>query len=388
MSSNVKLDELLESARAVGKSTLLPNCRKIDEEAQWPEEGLRALQNAGLAGLLVPTDCDGHGQGLLAMVQVCEVLGQSCASTSMCFGMHCVASYVIAAKATEDHKERFLRPIARGEHLSTLALSEPGSGAHFYLPQTRLTSDQGGDFKIAGRKSFVTNGGHADSYVVSTVAAEPGAPAGKFSCILVEKDAPGLKWGHPWNGIGMRGNSSISLELADVQVPRNNLLGEQGDQIWYVFEAITPFFLMAMAGTYLGIAEAALQEAVTHLKNRRYSHSGATLADQPVLQHRVGTLWSEVEQARQLVYHAARLGDSADPSALPAILSSKAQVADTAVRTVNEAMTLMGGIAYAEGSKLSCHLRDVRAAHVMGPTTDILRTWTGRAILERPLLGD
>lgn len=388
MSSTIKLDHLLETAKEIANSTLLLTCAKVDEEAHWPEEGMRALQRAGLGGLLVPTDCGGHGQGLLAMVQVCEILGQSCGSTSMSFGMHCVATAVIAAKATESQKERFLKPIARGEHLSTLALSEPGTGSHFYLPQVKLVSDSDGTFTLQGKKSFVTNGGHADSYVVSTVAAESGASGGTFSCILVEKGAPGLKWGHPWNGVGMRGNSSITLELDHTRISKQNLLGEQGDQIWYVFEVIAPLFLMAMAGTYLGIAEAALQEAITHLKNRKYSHSGAALADQPVLQHRIGTLWAELEQTRQLVYHAARLGDLADPNALPAILSSKAQVADTAVRVVNEAMTLMGGIAYAEGSKLSRHLRDIRAAHVMAPTTDILRTWTGRALLERPLLGD
>ncbi|MBC7290684.1 MAG: acyl-CoA dehydrogenase, partial [Actinotalea sp.] len=120
----------------------------------------------------------------------------------------------------------------------------------------------------------------------------------------------------------------------------------------------------------------------------RHSHTGRTLADEPVLQHRLGVLWAQVERTRRLVYWAADEAETGGPDALPALASAKAEVADAAVGTVNEVMTLLGGMAYRDRSPVERHLRDVRAAHVMAPTTDVLRTWTGRAALGIPLLGE
>jgi alkylation response protein AidB-like acyl-CoA dehydrogenase len=178
------------------------------------------------------------------------------------------------------------------------------------------------------------------------------------------------------------------VTLDDVHLDADSLLGSPGDQIWYVFEVIAPYFLSSMAGTYLGVAQAALSEATQHLARRRHSHSGRSLAGESILQHRLGVLWAEVQATRQLVYWAADEADSGGPDALPALTAAKAQVADRAVEVVNEAMTLVGGIGYRDRSPLERHLRDARAAHVMSPTTDILRTWTGRALLDIPLLGD
>jgi alkylation response protein AidB-like acyl-CoA dehydrogenase len=243
-------------------------------------------------------------------------------------------------------------------------------------------------FKVTGVKTFVTNGGYADSYVVSTTAADLEAPMDQFSCIIVPRESAGLKWGAAWHGLGLRGNASRTLELKEAQVPRQNLLGQEGDQLWYIFHIVTPYFLAAMAGTYLGLAGAALAEAKTHLSRRHFAHSGTKLAQLSLLQHRLGTLWGMVERTRRLIYFAAHEVDTGGPEALPAIFTAKAEVADCAVSVVNEALTLSGGIAYQNDSKLPRLLRDARAAHVMSPTTDMLRIWTGRALLDQPLLGE
>lgn len=380
--------DVLRVAREIASSTATANAEEVDRLARWPEENLRALQAAGLGGLVVPEEQGGLGLGLLAVAQVCEILGQVCSSTALCFGMHCVGTAVIAAKATPDQQERYLAPIARGEHLTTLALSEPGSGAHFYLPRTTLSRAEDDAFLVSGIKSFVTSGGHADSYVISTAAAEPDAPPGEFSCVVIPEGADGLCWGPAWEGFGMRGNASRTVELRNVRAPVADLLGDVGDQIWYIFEVVAPYFLAAMGGTYLGIATAALEEARAHLSRRRYDTTGATLASQPVLQHRLGTLWAAVERTRQLLYSGATQGDAGGDAALLSIVSAKAEAAEVAVMVANEAMTLTGGIAYRENSRLARCLRDSRAGPVMAPPTDLLRTWAGRALLGIPLLSD
>lgn len=360
---------------------------ELTDSGVWPAEALRELLDVGLGGLVAPPDAGGAGLGLRAVAEVCETLGTACASTAICYGMHCVATAVIAAKATTEQREELLAPIGAGEHLTTLALSEPGTGAQFWLPQTRLTR-AGEGYVVDGEKSFVTSGSHADSYVVSTVAAAAGAPLGQFSLVVVPGGSAGVTWLDEWDGIGMRGNSSRRVRLESVAVPPRCLLGAEGDQIWYVFEVVAPFFLVAMAGTYLGVAEAALREATAHLKARRHSHTGRPLASQPVLQHRLGTMWARVQSTRRLVYWAAGEGDNGGPDALPALTAAKAEVADCAVAVTNEAMTMIGGIGYRDRSPVERHLRDARAAHVMSPTTDILRTWTGRSLLDMPLLSE
>jgi alkylation response protein AidB-like acyl-CoA dehydrogenase len=380
------LRELVSRASEITDTVVAPNAEAEDREARWPEPAMRALADAGLLGLHVPEELGGHGEGLSGLVAVAGTLAHGSASTAMCFAMHCVGTAVIAAKATDHQKQAYLEPIARGEHVTTLALSEPGTGAHFYLPQSLLLPD-GGGYLLRGTKSFVTNGGHADSYVVSTAAADDGdAGTGTFSCVLVDAGSGGLRWDEPWAGLGMRANSSRTVRLEDVRVPRRSLLGEEGDQLWYVFEVVAPYFLMAMAGTYLGVAEAAFEIAREHLATRRYAHTGELLGSSPVLAHRLGELWTELARTRHLVHAAAARADAGEPDALTGVLACKAAAADTAVHLANEAMTLCGGAGYRENGTLARLLRDARASHVMAPTTDILKTWVGRALLGQPLL--
>jgi alkylation response protein AidB-like acyl-CoA dehydrogenase len=378
--------DTIELARQVANDVVAPRAEAGDREASWPEVELRALQSAGLGGLVVPRAHGGLGLGLAALARVCEALGKASASVGVCFGMHCVGAAVIAARATDEQAGRYLVPIAQGKHLTTLALSEPTTGSRFYLPTARLTRAEGG-FRINGEKSFVTNGGHADSYVVSTTASADAsdAPPGRFSCIVLPQGAPGMVWGTPWFGWGLRGNASINLKLTDVPVPRGDLVGKEGDQMWFMFHVILPHFLIAMAGTYLGVASAALAQGRDHLVRRRYA-DGKALADNVLLQHRFGALWADTARARSATWEAAARADAGDEDSLPAVLSAKADVTESVERVTAAVMTLMGGMGYRDGSAIQRLYRDARAAPVMTPTTDILRTWTGRALLGLPLL--
>ena len=380
-----RIDRLRFQARTIASTILEPNAEIVDREGCWPEQGMAALGEAGLLGIHIPERLGGLDEGLLALAIVTEELGKACSSTAMCFGMHAIASKVIAAKATTFHEEHFLRPIAQGRHITSLALSETATGSHFFLPRAQIRAD-GDQYRVSGDKSFVTSGGHADSYVVSVVPPGSEQDPGAFTCVAIEADAKGLQWAEGWTGFGMRGNSSRPLHLDDVAVPRANLLGSEGDQIWYVFEVVAPYFIIAMAGVYLGVAQAAYDIAVDHLKSRRHDHSGETLSEQPVLADQVATMWIDLQSTRQLVYHAARLGDAGSPDASLALFASKVDVAGTATRVTQAALELSGGRGYAENSKITRLLRDAQAAHVMSPTSHLLKKWLGRSLLGLPPL--
>lgn len=379
------LSHLQEMVASITHAEIAPHAARVDSECLWPAHSMKALAEAGVLGLQVPKRLGGHGEGLLGLSVLTETIGQACPSSALCFGMHCVGTAVIAAKSTPYQQQAYLEQIAQGKHITTLALSESGSGAHFYLPSSRV-SQSGEMLLVNGAKQFVTNGGHADSYVVTVVAAGDEHELGEFSCLVVNGDTQGLEWQEPWQGLGMRGNSSRGLTLNDVKVSTKNLLGERGDQVWYVFEVVAPYFLMAMAGTYLGVAQCAYEIALEQISERRYVHTGGTLSEYDVPQTRLANMWTALQKTRALVREAARLGDLGHPDALPMLLASKSDVAELAVFVTNEAMTLCGGSAYRENSRLGQTLRDARAAHVMAPTTDLLKLWTARALLGLPLL--
>ena len=335
----MNIESLLSQAQIIAKEVTAKEAETTDANGTWVEGTMRALQQSGLTGLVVPASCGGLDQGLFALVKMSEELGKAYSSAGLCFGMHCVGTAVIAAKATEWQKQHYLIPIAEGKHITTLAVSEGGTGAHFYFPQTSLMAVTDDEFIVSGKKSFVTNGGHADSYVVSTLGASAEAEEDQFSCTLIDSTAAGIELGSPWDGLGMRGNSSRSMYLNDVHISGNHILGEKGDQIWYVFNVVAPYFLMAMAGTYLGIAQAALDEAKKSLSARYYTHNGAGLSGSAILQHRLGTLYANVERTRRLIYYAAEEGDRSYSDAMLGILSAKAEVANCCVEVVNEVMT-------------------------------------------------
>lgn len=380
-----QLPELIERTEAIVRDVVAPNAAEEDRQVLWPEPAMRAFAAAGLLGLNAPVSCGGHGLGLEALVSISRVIARSNPSAALCYAMHCVGTTTIAVKATPDHNRRFLEPIAAGEHITTLALSEPGTGVDFYIPETTL-DDAGDAYIVRGTKSFVTNGGRADSYVISAVAPGAGRGEGQFTAAVLEEGMPGMRWGDEWHGFGMRGNSSRSVQLDGVELPKRNILGKEGDQLWYVFEVIAPTFLAAMAGTYLGIAEAAVDIAAEHLGSRRHTHTGELLGSNPLAAAQLGSMWVQLEAARQLVLTAARRADSGDPAALPGILACKAAASDAAVDLTNQGMTMVGGSGYGENGHLARLLRDARASHVMAPTTNMLHGWLGRALMGMPLL--
>lgn len=374
-----ELQSLVGLAEEVVEQYVAPYAEAVDKDCSWPNHSMQALATSGLLGLLVPKKFGGHGQGLNALARITETIAKVCPSSAMCFGMHCVATAVISAKATPYHEEHYLREIARGKHISTLAITESGTGSHLYLTETQLKAE-GIHYVVNGTKQFVTNGGHANSYVISTIAGKS-QKNGVVSCFIVDHEAAGLEWLEPWRGFGMRGNASRGLGLKNVRLPKANLLGDEGDQSWYLFEVIAPYFLIAMAGNYLGIAQAALNIAHEHLKQRRYTHTDGLLRDVETLQTKFADMWRETEKTRRLVEEAVMRGDAGSAEALPVIFACKIDAAELAVHITNEAMTICGGSAYRENSKLAQLLRDARAGHVMGPTTDMLRVWLGKHLL-------
>jgi isovaleryl-CoA dehydrogenase len=372
-------ESLRATARELAESVLRPHAEQVDRRRAYPAENLQALAGAGLMGLLVAEEHGGRGGSLTDLALVCEALGSGCASTAMCFLMHSCGCALLGARSTAEQAQRWLTPAAQGAAILTLAFSERLTGAHFYQPDIGAARSNGG-FRLSGRKSFVTSARHARFYPVLVKASgEPG-----LDVFVIPGDAAGVSFDGDWDGIGMAGNGSVSMLLSDVTVTGTDLLGKEGDGMDLVFNVIAPTFLVGLAAVNTGIAQAALDAAVAHVKERTYEN-GSTLAEIPIIQNQLADMSIKVEAARQLVAEAARAASAGEPAALPLVMQAKIGATEAAAAVTAQAMQVGGGIAYSRALPIERHWRDARAGSVMAPTNDVLKEWLGKILAGLPL---
>ncbi len=291
--------------------------------------------------------------------------------------MHCVTAATVAAGGGE-RATGYLEQMAAGDVLGSLAFSERGTGAHFYAPELAAEPDEDGGVRIAGRKSFVTSGGHAQLYLV---LVQSGDGEG-LDCYAVTP-ADGVTFDGEWEGLGMAGNSSVAAQF-DAHVDDAARIGAAGAGGDLVFGAVAPVFLAGLAAVNVGIAGAAQLAAIDHAAGRRYP-DGQSLAEIQSVQHALAELDMTTRAARLVVRDAAALADAGDAAALVALMEAKVVATEAAQRVTQGALEVCGGQGYTRTLPLERHLRDARAGAVMAPTNGVLRTWIGKALAGLPV---
>lgn len=376
--------DLLVENEKLATNVLAPRADEIDRERRFPRQNIQELGRNGLLGLVVPLEYGGAGAGIPQMAQVLERMAQACASTAMVTLMHYCGTAVIAAQGSATLKQRVLPAIAGGEHLTTLAFSEAGSGGHFYMPVSEV-SRNGHGLRLTAHKTFVTSAGEADSYVVSTRKARASAPT-DMDLYLVAKGTQGLEVGRPFEGLGLAGNGSAPMKLEDIELEDEERLGSEGNGFQTMMEVVLPHFQVGVAAVSLGIAAAALQAASAHVMGRKYEHAGgAALAAIPRVQFLAAEMALELRSSRAYLSETIRRVGAADPEAMLDVLGVKARAAEAALAVAARAMTLGGGAAYGRRGGLERIFRDAQAASVMAPATDVLKEFLGKACLGVPL---
>ena len=378
------VQNLLAINDELAKEQFAPGADEIDAGRRFPRQNLQSLGRSGVLGLLVPTEFGGAGGSISEMAQVVERMAQACASTAMVTLMHYCGTAVIASKGSAELKQRLLPAIAGGEHLTTLAFSEAGSGGHFYMPVSEVTRTAHG-LSLTAQKTFVTSAGEADSYVVSTRKASASGPT-DLDLYLVAKGAKGFEVGKPFEGLGLAGNGSAPMKLESVALAEENRLGSEGSGFQTMMEVVLPHFQVGVAAVSLGIAAAAFQSASAHVTNRKYEHAGgAALTAIPRVQFLAAEMVLELRSSRAYLSETLRRIGAGDPEAMLDVLGIKARAAEAALAIASRAMTLGGGAAYGRRGGLERNFRDAQAASVMAPSTDVLKEFLGKACLGVPL---
>lgn len=365
--------ESLESIAAIAAK----NASAVDRGA-FPEETIRALASAGLLGLVSAKDVGGKGAGLGEAVTVVERLARECGSTAMVVCMHYAATAVL-----EQHGPRDIRAaIAAGTHLTTLAFSEVGSRSQFWVPVSTATAD-GSTVKLTARKSWITSSRRADSYVWSS---KPTTGSELSTLWLVPRTTPGVRISDvPFDGLGLRGNDSSPVTAEDAVIPASARLGADGAGFGIMMSLVLPWFNVMSAAVSVGLMEGAVARTTAHLTATTFQHAGSTLADLPTIRAYVARMRIETDKNKALLDDTLAAMGANRADTMLRVLESKAAAGDSAAEVTDLAMRVCGGAAFRKEVGVERYFRDSRAALVMGPTTDVLYDFIGKAALGLPL---
>lgn len=369
----------LQKLDAIVNDTIAPAAPTTDRDAIFPSAAIAALGQAGLLGLISASDVGGMGLGLAEAAQVIERIAKACPSTAMVVCMHYAATTVLEKFGSETVR----RDIAAGRHLSTLAWSDTGSRSHFWAPLG--TARQDGDAVILnGSKTMVTSAGEADSYIWSS---GPMAASGVSTLWLVDSQSAGLSEVKFFDGMGLRGNRSSPLTATSVRLPASAMLGADGAAFDIMIGAVLPVFSTMIASCSIGLMEAALEAACTHVSGSKLEHLGSALADLPTIRAYLARARIQADMVRTLRDDTLSALATGRADAMLRVMQVKAAAAEAALEVTDTAMRVCGGAAFRKDLGVERYFRDARAASIMAPTSDVLFDFIGKAVCGMPVFG-
>lgn len=369
----------LDALSKVMEEVVAPAAHEVDQKGVFPRASLDSLGRAGLLGLISAPEVGGAGESHRAATEVVERLATVCASTAMVVCMHYAGTAVIEALGARDVREA----IARGEHITTLAFSESGSRSHFWAPSSTARKTDDG-VVLDARKSWVTSAGEADSYVWSS---RPLQAEGLSTIWLVPAASAGLRIPAPFDGLGLRGNSSSPIAADEVVIPDTAMLGADGSGFDVMMSVVLPYFQLMNAGFSVGTMEAATTSAINHVANTKFEPEGETIASLPTIRAYVARMRIKTDSARALLLDSLNALEQGRDDAMLKVLEVKAAAGDAAAEVTDTAMRVCGGAAFRKEVGVERNFRDARAALVMAPTSDVLYEFIGRAVCGMPLFG-
>ncbi len=366
---------LQEVAREVATEKVLPHAARVDEEGVFPRESVEALVAAQLHAVGIPEDYGGQGVSLLGSVVVAEQVARVCATSQQVTGANDLFAIPLLLAGTEEQKQRWLPPVAAGEMLGAFALSEPEAGSDVAAMTTRARRD-GGDWVLRGTKRWITNAGVAGAYVVFAVT-DPGAGSRGISAFVVEAGDEGLGFGAPERKMGLRGSPTCEVTLDDVRVPADRLVGQEGHGLRIALGTLDRTRAV-VAGQAVGIAQGALDAAVTYTKDRR--QFGQPVAQFQGVQFMLADMETAVRASRLLAYAAAEAAEAGSADLSLAGAAAKCFASDTAMRVTTDAVQLLGGAGYTRDFPVERMMRDAKITQIYEGTNQIQRVVIGRAL--------
>ena len=364
-----------DAVRAYVQDQIAPKAAEWDKSHHFPAAELKGLAGLGCYGVAVPHEYDGAGLDYLALAIILEEIGAGDGATSTVVSVNnCPVCSILMAFGNEDQKERFLKPLARGDMLGAFCLTEPHVGSEAGGLKTTAVRD-GDEYVLNGVKQFITSGKNGDVAIVMAVTDKAAGKKG-ISAFLVPTSTPGYVVARIEDKMGQHASDTAQILFENCRVPAANRLGDEGQGLKIALSGLEGGRI-GIASQSVGMARAAFEAALRYSKER--VAFGVPIFEHQAMQHKLADMATQIEAARQLIWHAASLKDAGQPCLKEAAMA-KLFASEMAERVCSAAIQIHGGYGYVSDFPVERIYRDVRVTQIYEGTSEVQKILIGRAL--------
>ncbi|MGE4558807.1 MAG: acyl-CoA dehydrogenase family protein [Desulfobulbus sp.] len=366
---------IIDTAREITDEKIIPVRAELDEKNQFPRAILQDIAKADLFSIFVPEEYGGFGGGCFEIVLAMEELARGCVGVATSFAASALGIFPVLIAGSEEQKQKYMSDIASGERWAAFGLTEANAGSDASGIKTTAVLD-GDEWVLNGTKQWITNGGESQIYSIVALT-DPNKGARGASIFVVEDGDPGFSYGKKEDKMGIRSSSTRELILKDCRIPKDRLVGRRGTGFVTVMKTLD-MSRPGIASLGVGLAQAALDEAVTYAKQR--VQFGKPIISFQAVQHMLADMAIQVEAARSLVYSAAKHID-AHPKDMSKVSSMcKVFATDMAMKVTTDAVQVLGGYGYMKEYPVEKMMRDAKILQIYEGTNQIQRNVVGQEL--------
>ena len=366
-----------EMAQRFTADAITPHAAEWDEKHHFPRDVVKAAAELGFGAIYVSEESGGIGLGRLEAALIMEAMAYGCPSTSAFISIHNMASWMIDTFGSAELKGRYLPDMVTCDRIGSYCLTEPGSGSDAAALKTKAVRD-GDHYVVSGSKAFISGGGVNEVYVTMVRTGADG-PKG-ISCLVIDKDMPGVSFGANEKKLGWRSQPTAQVNFDQVRVPVANLVGQEGEGFKIAMSGLDGGRLNIGACS-LGGAQRCLDEAIAYTRERR--QFGQRIADFQATQFTLADMETELQAARTLLYAAAAKVSAGAPDKTKFAAMAKRFATDTGSAVVDRALQLHGGYGYLQDYPIERFYRDLRVHRILEGTNEIMRVIIAREMLRQ-----
>lgn len=369
--------------REFAENEVKPLAQEVDETEKFPVETVKKMAKYGFLGIPVPKEYGGQGCDILTYAMCVEELAKVCGTTAVIVSAHTsLCMDPIMTYGTEDQKQKYLVPLAKGEKLGAFGLTEPGAGTDAQGQQTKAVFDEAtNEWVLNGSKVFITNGHEADVYVIIAVTGKVekhGKMMKEISAFIVEKGTPGFTFGTKEKKMGIRGSATYELIFTDCRIPKENILGQKGKGFNIAMHTLDGGRI-GIAAQALGLAEGALEATVAYTKERK--QFGKSISAFQNTQFQLADMATKCDAAQLMVYRAAKAKETQKSYSVEAA-KAKLYAAEVAMEVTTKAVQLHGGYGYIRDYDVERMMRDAKITEIYEGTSEVQRMVISGSLLK------
>ncbi|WP_127112446.1 isovaleryl-CoA dehydrogenase [Shimia sediminis] len=370
------VNAMREMVHRFAQERIKPMAAEIDLKNEFPNELWKEFGELGLLGVTVPEEYGGADMSYLAHVIICEEIARASASVALSYGAHsnlCVNQ--IKLNGNDEQRAKYLPRLLSGEHVGALAMSEPSAGSD--VVSMKLRADKKNDrFVLNGNKYWITNGPDADTLVVYAKTDMDAGPRG-ITAFLIEKEMKGFSTSPHFDKLGMRGSNTAELIFEDVEVPFENILGEEGKGVAVLMSGLD-YERVVLAGLGTGIMAACLDEIMPYMVERK--QFGQSIGNFQLMQAKIADMYTAMNSARAYVYECAKACDAGRITRQDAAACCL-YASEVAMTQAHQAVQAMGGAGYLSDNPVGRIFRDAKLMEIGAGTSEIRRMLIGRELM-------